>query len=74
MDWHCDGLNGAKNPKEPSPKARVGGIGVESSKYWAAFRTVPEGGGTGSKRGKLVESGQEGYCSRIPEEAGAPQR
>lgn len=41
IEWHCEGLNGARKPKEPSPNARVGGIGVESSKYCAAFRTVP---------------------------------
>lgn len=27
------GLNGARKPRDPRPKANVGGIGVASSKY-----------------------------------------
>lgn len=41
MERDSSGLKGAKNPKDPRPNAKVGGIGAESSKYCAAFSTVP---------------------------------
>ncbi len=33
--------NGARNPTVPAASAQMGGIGSESSKYEAAFSTVP---------------------------------